>query len=70
LLLDGLVDNGGVWNAAVGDALQDKLSWQRLPRMMRKQGNRSTPFFVKVWANKLIEKIRGEDHGQEYRYDR
>lgn len=61
LLLDGLVDNGGVWDSTLECELEEILVCERLPRMMRKQGKRTAATFVKSWADRLIRKVRNED---------
>lgn len=61
VLLDALVARGGRWDPTVEQGLRGVLICERLPRIVRRQGVRSSAMFLRSWTYKLYCRIQGID---------
>lgn len=58
-VLDALVDCSGKWDAKAEEKLPDFVTCRRLPKVLRRQGKRSKEEYLRVWVERLVERMWG-----------
>ncbi|MEW5993084.1 MAG: hypothetical protein AB1744_01645 [Candidatus Zixiibacteriota bacterium] len=64
-LLDTLVARSGKWDKGTEASLPDYVRTRRLPRVLRRQGKRSTAEMINQWTDRLVARVRGRDTSPE-----